>query len=72
MPRKKFVGKVVKIEPIWLTAKDACAYIGCKKTFLRELRNTCKIRTSRLTSKYYLYNKESIDKYIEENVIVNI
>lgn len=72
MPRQKIIGKVVKVEPIWFTTKDACAYIGCKETFLRELRDTCKIRTSRLTSKYYLYSKESIDKYIEKNVIVNV
>lgn len=72
MPRQKTTGKVISVEPIWLNSKEACRYIGCGEQFLRDLRDTCKIKTSRLTSKFYLYSKESIDRYIEENIIVDI
>lgn len=46
--------------------------MGCKEKFLKALRDTCKIRVARLGTKTYLHDKRSIDKYIQQNVIVEI
>lgn len=72
MAEKFVIGKTVPVERIWLNSKEACEYMGCKEKFLKTLRDTCKIRTSRLGTKTYLYDKKSIDKYIQQNIIVEI
>ena len=64
----------VKTEPIvrkWLNAREACEYIGCGKTFLRELREKNLVVWASSTKhenagrSLLWYNVESLDKYIE-------
>lgn len=52
----------------WISGEEAMHSLNIKsKTTLQKLRNEGKIRYSQAVSKNILYDKDSINKYIEDN-----
>lgn len=62
-------GKIEPIRKIWLSAREAKAYLDCSDDFLQMLRDEAKISFSRIGGKYF-YNLESIERLILKNKIV--
>lgn len=62
-------GKIEPIRKIWLSAREAKAYLDCSDDFLQMLRDEAKISFSRVGGKYF-YNLESIERLILKNKIV--
>ena len=66
---KKQMGKVIPVEKIWLSPAEARKYLGCSNLLLTKLRNQSKISFSVVSATYFIYDKRSIDRYIEKNLI---
>ena len=69
MARQRKTGKVTHIEKVWLSAKEARAYLDCGDTFLQKLRDNAEISFAKYGSKVYWYDRTSIDRFIQRNKI---
>ena len=47
MGRSKNTGKVEPVNKLWLSAKEAMAYLGCGEKLLEKLRNNAEISFSK-------------------------
>lgn len=59
---------IVKVEPMpkkYLNTQEAMKYLGCGEKFIRGLREKNLIRAFRLTNKTFLYDLESIDRFVK-------
>ena len=56
-----------RTERRWITGADAMALLQVKTTKLQELRDTGKIRFSKVASRTILYDRLSINSYIEQH-----
>ena len=69
MGRQKIVGKVEMAPKVWLSSKEAMAYLGCGLDLLESLRNEAQISFSQYKRKIW-YNLKSIDRFLEKNNVV--
>lgn len=53
--------------PRWIDADEAMALLRIKKTSLQKLRDEGKIRYSKILAKNILYDRLSIDEFINNN-----
>lgn len=51
MGRTKSVGKVEPVNKLWLSAKEAMAYLGCSDKLLEKLRNNAEISFSKYNNR---------------------
>lgn len=51
MGRQKKIGKVEPVQKIWLSAKEAMAYLGCSMDLLEKLRNNAEISFSKYNNR---------------------
>ncbi|MEP0367416.1 MAG: helix-turn-helix domain-containing protein [Cyclobacteriaceae bacterium] len=51
----------------WIDAEEAMSLLGVAKTTLQNMRNNGDIEFSKINSKTILYNRFSIEQYIENN-----
>lgn len=66
----KYLDQKTRKENEWITGKDAMQLLGIKsKTTLQKLRNNGKIRFSQPFRKVVLYDRASLIKFLEENVL---
>lgn len=65
----KMKAKVAEVEKIWLSPAEAKKYLGCSNLLLTKLRNQSKISFSVVSATYFIYDKRSIDRYLEKNLI---
>lgn len=66
---KKQIGKVVPVQKVWLSSREARAYLDCSDDFLQKLRDEALISFSRIGNKF-LYNLQSIDRLIIKNKVI--
>lgn len=65
----KKLGKVEEVKKLWLSAKEAKAYLDCSDEFLRKLRNNGSVIFSLCEGKYY-YKLQSIEKMLERSRVI--
>lgn len=70
MGRTKSVGKVEPVKKIWLSAKEAMAYLGCSEKLLEKLRNNAEISFSQYNKRVIWYELRSLERFIERNRVV--
>ncbi len=70
MGRTKSVGKVEPVNKLWLSAKEAMAYLGCSDKLLEKLRNNAEISFSQYNKRTIWYDLKSIERFIERNRVV--
>lgn len=70
MGRTKSVGKVEPVNKIWLSAKEAMAYLGCSEKLLEKLRNNAEISFSQYNKRVIWYELRSLERFIERNRVV--
>ena len=64
--------QTLKVEPIrkkYLNIQEAMNYLGCGEKFIR---NNNLIRAFRLTDKTFLYDVDSIDRYVESRECTHV
>ena len=69
---KSMVGKVGKVEPVhkvWLSKKEAMAYLGCSSDFLDNIRNKALVSFAQVGKKVW-YDLKSINRFIEKHRVV--
>ncbi len=68
----KIIGQVKEVQKIWLSPKEAMAFLGCKKDFLREIREdpNNRITFARFGSKMFWYDSRSLQRFIERNTVI--
>lgn len=70
MGRTKSVGKVEPVNKLWLSAKEAMAYLGCSDKLLEKLRDNAEISFSQYNKRIIWYDLKSIERFIERNRVV--
>lgn len=65
----KPIGKVQPVQKIWLSSREARAFLDCSPGFLQQLRDTAQISFSRLGNKYY-YDVRSLERLITKNKVI--
>ena len=70
MGRQKNIGKVEPVQKIWLSAKEAMAYLGGSMDLLEKLRNNAEISFSKYNNRTIWYDLKSIERFIERNRVV--
>lgn len=70
MGRLRSVGKVEPVAKLWLSAKEAMAYLGCGEKLLEKLRNNAEISFSKYDRRTIWYELRSIERFIEKNRVV--
>lgn len=63
---EKLSGELNKPLDKWVDAKQAMEILGIKKTTLQKLRDEAAIEFSKVTAKTFLYNRFSLEAYIEK------
>lgn len=59
------IGKVEQVSKIWLSRKEAAAYLGISEEFMRsKIDLDPKIKIYRLSERTTLYNVENLDTYV--------
>ena len=69
---KRTIGQVAAVQKIWLSAQEAQNYLGCKKDFLRQIRENPdnRISFSRYGNKTFWYDVRSLQRFIERNKVI--
>lgn len=62
-------GKVLEVEKIWLTSKEAQAYLGVSVHFFKDLRANAQIRFYKVRGAIF-YKKSDIDRLVEKGRVV--
>lgn len=63
------VGKIIQINKIWLTKKEAMTYLGCGENYLQKLRDNAEVSFSR-DGKMIWYDLESIDRFLRRKKVI--
>lgn len=63
------IGKIEPVPKIWLSAKEAKAYLDCSDEYLKKLRDKALISFAHAENKFY-YNVESINKFLTKNRVI--
>jgi len=66
---RRRAGKVQPVEKVWLSSREAKAYLDIKDDKLRSLRDSASISFTRIGSMYW-HDKRSIDRLLEKNRVV--
>lgn len=66
---KKIVGKVQPVQKVWLSSREARAYLDCSEDFLQTLRDEAALSYSVVGRKFF-YELRSLEKLIKKNIIV--
>lgn len=72
MPKKemkKQIGKVVPVQKIWLSSREARSFLDCSENFLQKLRDEAQISFSVVGRKYY-YDLRSLERLIVKNRVI--
>lgn len=69
MGRLRTYGKTAPVTKTWLSAQEACAYLGIKRDMLKRIRESGEVTFSRFGSKTIWYELASIDRFLQRNVI---
>lgn len=70
MPRQRNIGKIESIHKVWLSKKEAAAYLGVTERYMDEnINKRPDIDLYRLSCKCFLYNKENLDRMITRSKI---
>lgn len=62
-------GKVLEIEKIWLTSKEAEAYLGVSVHFFKDLRANGQIHFYKVRGAIF-YKKSDIDRLVEKGRVI--
>lgn len=65
----KKVGKVEIVPKIWLSAREAKAYLDCSDEYLKKLRDNALVIFSHAENKFY-YQVDSINKFLTKNRVI--
>ena len=61
--------KVLEVQRTWMTIKDAAAYLGVSRDFVRDIISDGELHTYRLRHTIFL-RKEEIDALLQGNRII--
>lgn len=65
MPRQKKIGKVEPIQKVWLSKKEAAAYMGVSERYMDENINLRPdVELYRLSGRCTLYSRENLDRMV--------
>ena len=70
MGRLRSAGKIEPVNKLWLSAKEAMAYLGCSEKLLKKLRNNAEISFSQYNKRTIWYDLKSLERFIERNRVV--
>lgn len=62
--------RVTQIEKIWLSGKELQDYIGLGNKQIQRLRDEGKIPFSRIGQKTFIYEKQKIDQFIQNQKVI--
>lgn len=62
-------GKVLEVEKVWLSSKEAEAYLGMSADFFKDLRANGQIRFYKVRRAIF-YKKSDIDRLVEKSRVV--
>ena len=62
-------GKVEAVQKVWLSSREAKAYLDCSDDYLQTLRDQAAVSFSKVGGKYF-YSKLSIDRLILKHKVV--
>lgn len=66
MGRTRTTGKVEPVNKIWLSAREACAYLDCSLDFLETLRNKTPVKITRV-GRMIWYDLASLNLFLDKN-----
>jgi len=69
MSRQKIIGKIEPIQKVWLSKKEAAAYLGVTERYMDEINKRPDIDLYRLSNKCFLYSKDNLDSMIRKSRI---
>lgn len=70
MPRQKAIGKVEPIQKVWLSKKEAAAYLGVTERYMDEnINQRPEIDLYRLSGRCTLYNRDNLDRMVMKSRI---
>lgn len=65
MPRQRTIGKVEPIQKVWLSKKEAAAYIGVSERYMDEnINQRPDVELYRLSGRCTLYRRENLDRIV--------
>lgn len=64
------VGKVKDVQKVWLSAREAKAYLGCSDELLQTLRDRAEVKWAKYGAKSIWYDLSSLDRFIQRNLVV--
>lgn len=69
MQKLRKTGKVEIVPKIWLSAREAKAYLDCSDEYLKKLRDNALIIFSHAENKFY-YKVDSINQFLNKNRVI--
>ena len=69
MGRLRTYGKTATVTKTWLSAQEACAYLGIKRDMLKRIRESGEVTFSRFGAKTIWYELESIERFLKRNTV---
>jgi len=72
MGRTRIMAKVESVPKKYMSLKEVIGYLGVSEDTVRVLRDSGLIRAFKITNKIYLYELNSIDRFVESRDILRI
>lgn len=66
---RRRTGRIEPVPKLWLSSREARAYLDCSDDFLQSLRDEAQISFSKVRNKYY-YEVKSIERLILKNKVI--
>lgn len=72
MGRTRIFGKVEKVQKKYLSLQETVNYLGVSEDIVRELRNSNLIKAYMINKKVYIYDLDSIDRFVQSRDILKV
>ena len=72
MGRTRIFGKVEKVQKKYLILQETVNYLGVSEDIVRELRNSNLIKAYMINKKVYIYDLDSIDRFVQSRDILKV
>lgn len=72
MGRTRIYGKVESVPKKYLNMQEAVNYLGVSEDTIRELRKKNLIKAYEIKNRFYLYDLESIDRFVQSRDILKV
>lgn len=72
MGRTRIYGKVESVPKKYLNLQETVNYLGVSEDTIRELRNKNLIKAYEIKNRFYLYDLDSIDRFVQSRDILKV